>query len=79
MVKAKVVLRGAKTYTLRGKRWIKDVPQIVTDEGMLSELKSNGYFHVAILSQSSKTAKKVEEKVEDSPEDKLKKKVTLRK
>ena len=51
MLKAKVVLRGARTYTLGSKRWIKDVPCIVTDDN-IKQYKENGYFYVAMLQSS---------------------------
>ncbi len=57
MLKAKVVLRGARTYTFGGKRWIKDVPCIVTDDD-IKQYRENGYFYVAMLQSSGSGSKK---------------------
>ena len=46
---ARVVLRKAMTYSLGGKRWIKDVPGIVKGESKIEVMKANGYFHVHVL------------------------------
>lgn len=55
---ARVTLRKAKTYNLGGKRWIKDVPQLVRGEEAVKEFENNGYFRVHILRDGSSEAKK---------------------
>lgn len=56
---ARVVLKKSKTYTLGGKRWIKDVPQPVRGEENILAFQQNGYFHVTILSKDKDKAKAV--------------------
>jgi len=48
---AQVILKGAKTYTnpTDGKRWIKDVPQLVKGEEKIEGYKTNGYFYTHII------------------------------
>ena len=55
---ARVTLRKAKTYNLGGKRWIKDVPQLVRGEEAVQEFQNNGYFRVHILEEGTKEIKK---------------------
>lgn len=77
MVRAKVVLRGARTYTLGGKRWIKDVPGIVNGDAV-KQFQENGYFYVAVL--KSKDAKKTKKSKSDAePQANKKKKKKLKK
>ena len=61
-MKAKVILRGAKTYNLGGMRWIKDVPKIVHGEDKVKEFKENGYFYVVMLKSKSDKKKKSSKK-----------------
>ena len=56
-MKAKVILRGARTYNLGGKRWIKDVPNIIHDDA-IKQYKENGYFYVVILKSNGPKKKK---------------------
>ena len=56
-MKAKVILRKARTYNLGGKRWIKDVPGIVHGDAV-KQYKENGYFYVAMLKDSGSKKKK---------------------
>ena len=65
---ARVVLRKAKTYNLRGKKYYKDVHQIVKGEDV-DEFINNGYFYCKLLK-----AKKPETKIEESEAQKTKKK-----
>jgi hypothetical protein len=46
---ARVVLRDAKTYTIRGRRWIKDVPGVVKGSSVIQSYQENGHFHVTVL------------------------------
>lgn len=57
MKRARVVLKGAKTYTLGNRRWIKDVPGIVKGDEAVKAYKQNGYFRVTILESKSKKKK----------------------
>lgn len=41
--RAKVILKGAKTYTHAGRKFVKDVPVIIKGS-LCNEFKSNGYF-----------------------------------
>ena len=51
---ARVVLKKAKTYSLGGRRFIKDVPQTIKGEENIVEYQNNAYFHVAILDGKAK-------------------------
>ncbi len=55
---ARVVLKKAKTYTLGGRRWIKDVPGRVEGEDQVKAYQENGYFSVTVLEGSKKKKKK---------------------
>lgn len=48
MVVARVILKGAKSYRLGGRRFIKDVPQVIKGDEVTQYLE-NGFFHVAML------------------------------
>jgi len=58
--KAKVVLRGAKTYTFGGRRWIKDVPGVVSGDAV-ALYKQNGYFRVSDLKVKKSSKSKGDE------------------
>ncbi len=68
-MKARVVLKGAKTYTLGGKRWIKDVPNFVTDEKQVKEYQANGFFSVTVLKQAPKPVEEDREDDEDESDE----------
>lgn len=51
-MRARVVLTGARTYTLGGRRWIKDVPGLVVDDEV-KLYQQNGYFRVHVLQSKS--------------------------
>ena len=48
MVQAKVILKGAKTYTLNGRRFIQDVTVLISGE-KVKEFQANGHFSVTML------------------------------
>lgn len=72
MKRAKVILKGAKSYTLAGAKYIKDVPKIVKGEAAIEEFMNNGYFVVTHL--ESKVVKKKKKKLKE-PSSPSKKKV----
>jgi len=74
-MKAKVILRGARTYTLGGKRWIKDVPGIVNGDDV-KQYKENAYFYVVMLKDSGPKKKKEKEKQSKAEEPQVDKKKT---
>lgn len=76
MVNARVVLKKSKTYNLRGRRWIKDLPQMVKTEAELEQYMSNGFFHVTVLNRKTKS---VDSKSRSSRKTTKKKKGLLRK
>lgn len=53
MVQAKVILKGAKTYTLNGRRFIQDVPVLISGE-KVKEFQANGHFSVTMLKAKAK-------------------------
>jgi len=54
IVRARVVLRGSKTYKHPGgKRWIKDVPGVVEGAAEIKEFANNGRFRVSMLKSLS--------------------------
>lgn len=61
-MKARVVLRGAKTYNLGGERFIKDVPKVVSGESKVKLYKQNAYFHVVELKSAAKKKSKSKDK-----------------
>ena len=46
---ARVVLKKAKTYSLGGKRYIKDVPVRIEGEDQIRSFQENAYFSVTVL------------------------------
>ena len=77
-MKARVILKGAKTYKLHGRKWIKDVPVMLHDEDAIKEVQANGRYQVFILSAAKK--KKVVSSDELSvPKKKFKKKTGKKK
>ena len=72
MAKARVVLKKSKTYNFRKKRWIKDVPQIITGEDEVKAFQENGFFHTTIL-KSSKRKRSIEDKKDKSAKQVLRK------
>ena len=85
MVQAKVILKGAKTYTLNGRRFIQDVPVIISDEKKVKEFQANGHFSVTLLKakvKSEEAAAKSKAKDDDDDEEEVaqpKKKSILKK
>lgn len=78
--RARVVLRGARTYQLAGRRFIKDVPQLVVGDDLVETFMLNGYFHVTELEpQVAKKKKKKKSSSDDEGDAKGKGKVTLQK
>lgn len=70
MTTARVVLKGARTYSLGGRRWIQDVPQIVHGEDEVKSFKENGYFHVTMLKKDAvKAAEKKASEADDEDDD----------
>ena len=68
MTTARVVLRHAESYTFNKRKWLKNVPQIVTEENEISEYEQNGYFHVKRLSgQDSPSAQPMPRKILKRP------------
>jgi len=55
MTTARIVLRGAETYKVHGRTWIKGVPGVVKGEDQVKAFEQNGYFHVKRL-ESKKSA-----------------------
>lgn len=55
MTTARVVLRGAETYKVHGRTWIKGVPGVVKGDDQVKAFEQNGYFHVKRL-ESKKAA-----------------------
>lgn len=69
MTTARVVLKGSRTYSLGGRRFIKDVPQIIQGDDVAS-YKENGFFHVTMLkSDAVKAAAKKARDDDDADED----------
>lgn len=64
MVSARIVLKKAKTYTLRGRHWIENVPQTIKGETEVEQYQANGYFHVTVLKHKAKPKMKVKASVE---------------
>jgi hypothetical protein len=56
-MRARVVLKGCKTYVVGGKKWIKEVPKVIEGKGLIKSFQENGYFNVAVLKEKKKTKK----------------------
>lgn len=76
---ARIVLKKSKTYSLGGRRWIKDVPQTIRGEENILSFKQNGYFHVTLLSKDKDVKKKKAGKKKSSSKSKAGKKVKNKK
>jgi len=83
--RAKVILKKATTYTLAGRKFIKNVPAIVKGGAMVDEFKTNGFFKVTELEPKAVKKKKKSsddegsEKKSKSSSKKLKKKTSGKK
>lgn len=53
MVVARVILKGARSYRVGDRRFIKDVPQVIKG-AEVAQYEQNGYFHVAVMKGASK-------------------------
>ena len=71
--RARVVLRGSKTYNLGGKRWIKDVPIIINGKAV-NTYKNNGHFHITMLKSKTVDVESKPKVKKSSTTDKKKKK-----
>ena len=54
-MRAKVILRKALTYNLRGHKFTKGIPVIVEDAQLIKELQCNGYFSTTVMNTPVKT------------------------
>ena len=55
--RAKVTLKGCRSYKLNGKKWKKDMADIVKGN-KIDDFKNNGFFHVRELEPVEKKKKK---------------------
>lgn len=62
MMTARVVLRGAETYKVHGRTWIKGVPGVVKGEDQIKAFEQNGYFHVKRLESKKQTPNLAQQK-----------------
>lgn len=67
MAKARVVLKGASSYSVGGVRFLKGVPRVVSGKDV-ELFKQNAYFHVVVLDEGKKAEKKEAAPVEKAPE-----------
>lgn len=72
--RAKVVLRGCLSYSVGGRRYLKDVPVIVKGSSKIEEFKNNGRFYITDLE-----SKEVKKKLSSSSGKKKKKKSSKKK
>ena len=77
MTTARVILKQAQTYSLGGRRFIKDVPQIVTGDEV-DQFKNNGYFHVTMLKTAEKKAAEKLAREEDETDEELEEKSSVK-
>lgn len=68
-VQARVILKGAKSYNLGGKRFIQDVPVLINGEEEVKSFQQNGYFSVTMLKSKKIEAASKEEDEEDMDEE----------
>lgn len=72
MVSARVTLKGAKTYTLNGQRFIQDVPKIIKgEEETILPFEQNGYFHVSRLKAKAVEQEKKVKAMESEEDDEI--------
>lgn len=74
--RAKVTLKGSKSYTLGGQQFVKDVPVIVKGS-LVDQFAANGYFKCVHL--EAKAVEKSEKSSGLSSKKKLKKKSSSKK
>ena len=75
--RARVVLRGAKSYSYKGFKFIERVPKVVKGDDIVEELQNNGYFKVTLL--KSKKVESVDEDEKPKKKKKVKKKASSKK
>jgi len=71
--RAKVILKGAKSYNVGGQRFVQNIPVIVKGS-MVDELKHNGYFKFTEMEPKIVEKKSDSSESEDGSKKKLKKK-----
>lgn len=66
MVVARVILKGARSYRVGDRRFIKDVPQVIKG-AEVAQYEQNGYFHVAVLKGASKVEHDDDDSADEAP------------